>query len=72
MVDAACVGGGGGRAEEGEMPFVEVCVGDGGGVEGWIWVCGRGGEFFCFFEETTDCGGGCHGVFGMPGVVWRV
>lgn len=37
MVDAGAVGGWRGRAGEGEVPVVEVCVGDGGGVEmgGW-------------------------------------
>lgn len=60
VVDSACVGGGGGWAEEREVPFVEVVFGEGGGVEGWVGVFGGAGEFLGFFEEATDGWGGCH------------
>lgn len=46
VVDAAGVGGGRGRAGQGEVPVVEVGVGDGVGGEVWGGVGGEFGGFF--------------------------
>ena len=55
MVDALRVGGGGGWAEQGEVPFEEVGIGDGLGVEGWVRCVGGGGtEFECLAEEAAN------------------
>ena len=48
------------------MPFEEVGIGDGLGVEGWVRCVGGGGtEFECFAEEAANRWGWRHFVVWM-------
>ena len=60
VVEARGVGRGCGWARQCEVPFVEVGVGEGGRMEGWVGVCAGGGQLGGFFEEASDGGRGRH------------